>query len=59
MNQLNSTDQQHSVDAFLIGALEAFVSFIDELQESGRIITLDDLRAELVKLALSCREYGN
>jgi hypothetical protein len=54
--------EQSTVDTFLAAyfpkTLDGLVAFIDDLKDSGKIETLDDLRAELVKLSLSCREYA-
>ena len=51
----------HTVDIFLTTAfprvLEALVILIDDLQNTGQVETIDDLRAILVKLSLVCREY--
>ena len=33
------------------------VTFIDGMKDAGQIVTLDDLRTELVKLSIVCREY--
>lgn len=37
--------------------LTALIDYVDELRDAGQVTTLDELRAELVKLALVCREY--
>jgi len=56
------TTETNTVDTFLAAyfpkTLDGLVAFIDDLKDTGKIETLEDLRAELVKLSLSCREYG-
>lgn len=55
------TTEQNTVDTFLAAyfpkTLDGLVAFIDDLKDSGKIETLEDLRAELVKLALVCKQY--
>ena len=55
------TTEQNTVDTFLAAyfpkTLDGLVAFIDDLKDSGKIETLDDLRDERVKLALVCKQY--
>lgn len=48
------------VDSFISrsypAVLTAFVDFLDGLQDTGQVTTLDELRAELVKIVQHCRE---
>ena len=56
------TTETNAVDTFLTKyypkTLDGLVLFIDEMKDTGQIETLEDLRAELVKLSLLCREDG-
>ena len=55
------TNEQNTVDTFLAAyfpkTLDGLIAFIDDLRDAGKIETLDDLRTELVKLALVCKQY--
>ena len=55
------TTERNTVDTFLAAyfpkTLDGLVAFIDDLKDAGKIETLDDLRTELVKLALVCKQY--
>jgi len=55
------TTETNTIDTFLTAyfpkTLDGLVAFIDDLKDTGKVETLEDLRAELVKLALVCKGY--